>query len=128
MLAAIARTETVVLDREDYPSARGDLLEMTQTIAVTREVAESKPAGESRILSMVAILLKDLDAGPTPVDAVAVDQPILDLHHLDEIHLLAVRRRSRIFPHQHLAIGEETAAIATSRRRRALEHDADEFA
>src|ERR1700704_5283941 len=74
----------------------------------------SKPRSRmaQAILSMVAILLKDLDTEPAPIDAVAVDQPILDLHHLDEIHLLAVRRRARIFPHQLLAIGEETAAIA----------------
>jgi hypothetical protein len=40
-----------------------------------------------------------------------MDQPIFELHHLDKIHLPAIQRLARIFPHQLPAIGEIKASV-----------------
>ena len=54
------------------------------------------------------------------------DQPVPDLHDLHQVHLLAVGRRSRIFPHHQIAICEQAVPKALSQRWRALKHELDE--
>jgi hypothetical protein len=41
---------------------------------------------------VVRVVADDPDATPSPVDVVLRDETLLDVHHLDEVHLLAVRR------------------------------------
>src|SRR5262249_21717071 len=79
-------------------------------------------------LTMIAVLLHDLDAVPPPIDAVAPDQTVLDLHHLDKIHLLTAGLGARIFPHQLAPVGEEAVAVALPAGRGVLEHDPNEIA
>jgi hypothetical protein len=67
--------------------------------------------------------LKDLEPTPAPVDAVVADQPVLDLHHLDEIHLFAVGLSPRIFPNQRTPVREESSAIPLACRRLMCEHN-----
>jgi hypothetical protein len=72
---------------------------------------------------MIAVLLKELDAEPAPVDAVAADQPVRYLHHLDKIHLFAIGFLTRIFPHQLAPVCEEALAISLAHGRCAFEDD-----
>lgn len=41
-------------------------------------------------LLVAGVVLEDLDAAPAPVDAVTLNGPVGDLHHLDEVQLLSV--------------------------------------
>jgi hypothetical protein len=50
-----------------------------------------------------------------------LDRASLQLHHLDKIHLIALRRRTRIFPHQGFAVGEVLFLVPAPLRRLSLE-------
>src|SRR6185312_3489737 len=63
---------------------------------------------------------------PAPIDAVAPDQTVLDLHDLDKVHLLAFRRGAWIFPGQHAAVAEEALLETLALRWVGLEHLCDE--
>ena len=43
-------------------------------------------------LRVMAVLLKKLYAIPAPVNTMSKDEHILNLHHLDKVHLFAARR------------------------------------
>ena len=46
-------------------------------------------------------------ADPSPIDAMMGNQTVLDIHDLDQIHLVTLRRPARIFPSQLPAVGKE---------------------
>src|SRR5580704_12752469 len=48
-----------------------------------------------------------LEADPAPIDPMVGNQPIRDIHHFDQVDLIALRRFARILPDQLPAIGEE---------------------
>src|ERR1700750_1459730 len=52
----------------------------------------------STISGLLQLLRQGLHAVPAPVDAVADDEAVLELHHLDEIRLLSGRCLARILP------------------------------
>ncbi|HEV7789124.1 MAG TPA: hypothetical protein VGP05_08945, partial [Pseudonocardia sp.] len=54
------------------------------------------------------------DAAPTPVDPVVGDQPVADLHHLDDVHLFAVPGGARVLPGQDRAVGQAWKIRATA--------------
>src|SRR5258708_14937494 len=58
----------------------------------------------------------------------ALDQAIFDLHDLDQVHLVAVRRGPRIFPGEHTTVGEEALLEAFALRRIGLKYPGDESA
>src|ERR1700744_6293031 len=64
---------------------------------------------------------------PAPVDAMAADQAVLDLHNFHQLHLLAIGCRARIFPGHDPPVGEEALLEALALRRGGLEHARDEF-
>ena len=44
------------------------------------------------------ILRELVDAEPAPVDAMVMDQAVLNIHDFDKLDLIAIGRLSRIFP------------------------------
>ena len=56
---------------------------ITHPLAGGGSVASALPA-------VVLILGEHVDALPAPVDTMCMDEPVLDLHHLDKVHLLTV--------------------------------------
>jgi hypothetical protein len=50
-------------------------------------------------LRVMTVFLKKPYAIPAPINTMSTDEPVLDLHHLDKVHLFATRPRARIFPH-----------------------------
>lgn len=62
-------------------------------------------------LFVVGVGFDDLHTAPSPIYAVILDQPVSYLHHFEEIHLLAVRRGTRIFPYEKASVGEVAATI-----------------
>src|SRR5690349_20914138 len=59
---------------------------------------------------------------PAPVDPVAPDQAILNLHDFHQFHLIAVRSRPRIFPGDHAAVAKEAGSVAFALRRVGRKH------
>src|ERR1700732_5342976 len=49
----------------------------------------------------------ELEAKPTPVNAVVPDLAALDVHNLNKIDLIAIRCLPRIFPSEDLPVCEE---------------------
>lgn len=71
--------------------------------------------------AVILVTLQDSDAKPAPIDTVTLDLPfIVEVHHLDEVHLLALPRVARIFPDQALPIGKVTRAVIQPNRWLAL--------
>ncbi len=122
------------------PGSPAALLALRLLIAVVRRRAQRPAAGgctgrivrqgthRHRASAMIPIRFQHLDAEPAPIDAVATDQSVLDLHRFDEVHLLAVGRLARVLPDQLPAIGEEPGAMAAPAWRGPLEHDAHKVA
>src|SRR5437588_11739013 len=83
--------------------------------------ASSTPAKRCAItlgLLVIRVVLDDLDASPTPVDAVTLDQAVGDLHDLDEIHLLAVGCIAGVLEdHRSAAVGEIAGPVVGAQRR-----------
>ncbi len=52
----------------------------------------------SALRAVVLILEEHVDALPAPIDAMGLDEPVLDFHHLDKVHLLAVGALAWILP------------------------------
>ena len=78
---------------------------------------------------MVGVAPQYADAVPAPIHAVPLDPAIvIDLHRLDEVHLLAIRRGARVFPNQLSPIGEKAFTVALPYGRRAGENETDEVA
>src|SRR5262249_1240011 len=50
---------------------------------------------------------ESLESDPAPIDPMAGDQPIGNVHHLDQIDLVPVRRFARILPGQLPPVGKE---------------------
>src|SRR5437899_2538003 len=50
------------------------------------------------------------------------DEPVFDLHDLDKIHLFAVRRLSRVLPHDPMAVSKIPFSESLSGRRRMLKN------
>lgn len=67
-------------------------------------------------------------AQPAPINAVALNQAIFDLHDFSEVHLVAIGCRSWIFPHQDVAVGEDRIAVRFSLVRLVLEDLGKKFA
>ena len=65
---------------------------------------------------------------PAPIHPVPSDKAFLDLHYLDQIHLIAFRRRTRIFPGHCFSICEIAGSIPLSLGGTGLEHQCDEVA
>src|SRR5206468_2953847 len=66
----------------------------------------------------IFVALQDSEAEPAPVDAVTLDEAlIIEVHRLDEIHLLAFGGVSRVFPYQALAVGEIAGPVILAYRR-----------
>src|ERR1700739_2583303 len=92
--------------------------------------AKESAAGVCDSISPAFLLMavvQHIQGVPAPVDAVTPDQAVLDLHDLDEIHLVAIGRDARIFPGHDAAIGEKSLLEALALRRVGLEHARDEF-
>src|SRR5262249_43288381 len=64
---------------------------------------------------------------PAPIDAVALDMAVLDLHDLHEVHLLSVGGLPGVFPRQYAAVGEEALLESLALRRIGRENLRDEF-
>jgi hypothetical protein len=47
------------------------------------------------------------ESDPSPIDAMVGDEPAGDVHHFNQVDLIALGRCARIFPGQLPAIGEE---------------------
>lgn len=60
---------------------------------------------------MVLVIDQDVDTAPAPIDPVCVDQPVLDLHDLDEVHLFAARGLARVLPGCPVTVSEEAGAV-----------------
>lgn len=55
----------------------------------------------------ILIALEHAEPEPAPINTMTLDQPVLvEVHHLDEVHLLAFAGITWIFPDQPFAIGE----------------------
>jgi hypothetical protein len=63
---------------------------------------------------MTPIAVQPPDAEPTPTDAVRRISPF-DTHRFDKVHLVAIRRLTRVLPDQPPAVGEEPDAVAAPR-------------
>src|ERR1700744_5883061 len=57
----------------------------------------------------MAAVLEHGYAVPAPVHAVVLDEAVADLHHLHQVHLLAVRAVPRVLPAEPGAVGEITS-------------------
>jgi hypothetical protein len=67
---------------------------------------------------VIFVALDHAHTVPAPIDAVALNEPLLvQLHRLDEVHLIAVRGLARILPDQALAVGQIAGAVELARRR-----------
>src|SRR5215467_2824032 len=51
-------------------------------------------------LAAMVAFLQELNAEPAPIDAMVLDQAVLQLHDLDKVDLLALIGKARVFPHQ----------------------------
>lgn len=49
------------------------------------------------LLLVVIVFLDDFDAAPAPVHVMALDESVGDVHHFDEVHLLAVGSVAWVF-------------------------------
>src|SRR5690606_18744930 len=56
----------------------------------------------------------------------ARDEPVADLHHLDEVHLVAVRRLAGVLPDEPGPVGDVPRAVAAARGGLVREHLLDE--
>jgi hypothetical protein len=63
------------------------------------------------LLAVILAFTKDFHAPPSPIDAVGLNESVLDFHHLDEVHLFAVWSLSRVFPRHPAPVGEELLAV-----------------
>jgi hypothetical protein len=109
---------------------QNSLLTFAAPVAGVEDSEQGKTAaktGHKPLFAVKIALLQQLEAKPPPIDPVAIDQPVPDLHHLNEVHLLAVRLRAWIFPHQRTPVGEEPFAIPLTRRRLVRKDHLHEF-
>jgi hypothetical protein len=63
------------------------------------------------LLAVILAFTKDFHASPSPIDAVGLNESVLDFHHLDEVHLFAVWSLSRVLPRHPAPVGEEPLAV-----------------
>src|SRR5690242_18046409 len=66
-----------------------------------------------RQLAAVASAAQRMNSEPAPVHAVSTNQSALQLHHLDEIHLISVWSLPRILPHEQLPVTKGKAPMST---------------
>jgi hypothetical protein len=63
------------------------------------------------LLAVIPVFAKDFHASPSPIDAVGLNESVVDFHHLDEVHLFAVWSPSRVLPRHWAPIGEKPRAV-----------------
>jgi hypothetical protein len=63
------------------------------------------------LLAVILVVTKDFHASPSPIDAVGLNESVLDFHHLDEVHLFAVWSLSRVRSRHPASVGEEPLAV-----------------
>src|SRR5262245_30051145 len=91
----------------------------------TREIAGAVSVAAATEFSLMPVA-EHIESIPAPIDAMALDKAIPDLHDLDQVHLVAVWRRAWVFPGQYAAVGEKSLLEALPLRRVGLEHFCNE--